>query len=81
MSQIVNSGDRKGSNYRDIKIAEKARGRGQATFTLVEQDLTTPETICFWIMRNIETAPDDKLVDALQAALVMRKADGRKHAD
>jgi len=81
MSQIVNAKDRNAANYRDLKCAEKARDRGQATFTLVEQDVTSPETICFWIMRNIETAPDDKLVDALQAALVMRQSPNRKHAD
>jgi hypothetical protein len=81
MSQIVNSGDKDGAHYRDLKIAEKARSRGQATFTLVEQDITSPKTICFWILENIETAPEDKLVDALQGALLMRKAQNRKHAD
>lgn len=65
----------------DKKCFEKAQAKGQQTFTLVEQDLSAPRTICFWIMENIETAPVGKLIDALQDALAMRAASVRKHAD
>jgi hypothetical protein len=81
MSQLVNSKDRAAAHYRDLKIAKKAQEKGQATFTLIEQDFSSPKTICFWIMENIETAPEDKLVDALAGALLMRASPNRKHAD
>lgn len=65
----------------DKECYEKALLRGQRTFTLVGQDLSSPGVICEWIKVNIETAPADKLFDALQAALVMRGQGGRKVAD
>jgi hypothetical protein len=63
--------DRKTMAYRDSKCYEKARERGQITFTLVEQDVTSTETICEWIKLNIWKAPPDKLAEALDAALEM----------
>ena len=65
----------------DEKCFSKAKARGEQTFTLVAQDITSPETVCFWIMRNIETAPEDKLRHALDDALRMRAAKFRKRAD
>lgn len=65
----------------DNRCAANAAKRGQDTFTLVEQDVSSPRTICFWIMENIETAPDQKLKDALNDALKFRKFTKRKHAD
>ena len=65
----------------DSQIFARAKTRGQRTFTLVEQDATAVECIAFWIMRNIETAPDDKLRDALERCLEMRKFTPQKHAD
>lgn len=59
----------------------KARQRGDLTFTLVGQDLLTPTVICEWIKQNIETAPPDKLRDALEQALEARRCGGRKRAD
>jgi len=58
-----------------------ATARGQRTFTLVEQDLTTPAVICEWIKLNIETAPAEKLIDALAIAIKMRNYPRREHAD
>lgn len=60
---------------------EKAMARGDETFTVVGQDLTSPAVICEWIKLNIETAPRAKLIHALERALVMRKTQNRKHAD
>jgi hypothetical protein len=65
----------------DTACFEKARTRGQQTFTLVAQDLTGPATIAEWIKLNIETAPAPKLRDALEDALRMREHPNRKHAD
>jgi hypothetical protein len=65
----------------DASCYERARARGYDTFSLTGGDLSSPKTICFWIMENIETAPMHKLIDALQHALVMRATLHRKHAD
>ena len=51
----------------------KAKARNQRTFTLVEQDRSTVETIAYWILQNIRTAPESKLHDALQVAIEMRE--------
>lgn len=66
---------------KDSKIYEKARRRGQKTFCLIEQDVTAVLTIAHWICFNIETAPDDKLRDALESCLQWRHYKGRKLAD
>jgi len=66
---------------RDYKCAERAKERDQQTFTLVEQDRSSPRTIAFWILENIETCPAAKLHDALEAAVLMRSACNRKDAD
>lgn len=50
----------------------KAVQKKQRTFTLVEQDRTSPRTILFWIMDNIENAPQGKLEDAFELAMAMR---------
>ena len=60
---------------------EKARKRGQMTFTVVEQDRTAVRTIGFWIMENLEHAPAAKLRLALEEAIEMREHPGRKWAD
>jgi hypothetical protein len=65
----------------DLKVQEKAKQREQQTFTLVEQDRSAPSTIAYWILQNIETAPAAKLYDALESAILMRAAKGRKDAD
>jgi hypothetical protein len=60
---------------------QRARKRGQQTFTLVSQDRTAPWTVCQCIAANIETAPEKKLIDALKDALAMRDQKDRKWAD
>lgn len=65
----------------DLDCFTKARARGQQTFTVVAQDRSSPRTICFWIMENIETCPAEKLIDALKDALAMREHPNRKAAD
>jgi len=57
---------------RDMNCYEKAVKRSQRTFTVVEQDISAPKTILFWIMENWETAPTFKLEDAFETAIAMR---------
>lgn len=50
----------------------KAKKNNEPTFTIRAQDKTSPAVIAKWIVSNIYTAPDDKLIDALRVALEMR---------
>lgn len=57
------------------KCYEKAKAKGQLTFTVVEQDLTAPLTILEWIRLQIDKqgagAPEHKLRDAFDDCLAM----------
>lgn len=66
---------------RDAGCFQKAQKRGQLTFTVVQQDKTSPQVICEWIKLNIETAPAAKLRDALESAIACRDFPNRKIAD
>jgi hypothetical protein len=65
----------------DDSCFEKAKVAGEQRFTLRAQDVTAPKCIAFWILENIETAPDDKLRHALDDALRARRWPNRKTAD
>ena len=65
----------------DQNCYEKAKARGERTFTLVGQDRSSPKIVVEWIKENIETAPAAKLREALEAALEMRDTKNRKSAD
>ena len=65
----------------EVECRQKAVKRNDLTFTLVGQDLSSPETIAYWILKNIETAPEEKLKGALDKAIRMRALLGRKKAD
>lgn len=57
----------------DNKCFEKARGRGQRTFTLVEQDVMAPCIIGEWIVYGIlHGVPREKLHAALDDACDFR---------
>lgn len=60
---------------------EKAKARGDETFTLVGQDLSSPRVICEWLKENIDKAPERKLREAFECALRMRTTRMRKSAD
>lgn len=64
--------DVKSAGRRDQNCYEKAKARGQLTFTVVEQDASAPETILAWIGLNLLTAPIPKLRDAFETMLAMR---------
>ena len=66
---------------KDRGVFERAKARGQRTFTLVEQDRTAPMAIVAWIFCNIESAPAEKLREALDDAIAMREWPNRKAAD
>lgn len=68
-------------NARDMNCYEKAMSRGQKTFTLVEQDMSSPFVIIEWIKCNIMTCPAQKLRDALETAIAMREFPKRKLSD
>lgn len=65
----------------DTGIHAKAKQRGQISFTLVEQDRSSVETIAHWIYLNIHTAPPEKLKNALDICLQMRDFAAVKNAD
>jgi hypothetical protein len=65
----------------DADCYAKAVKRGDYTFTLVGQDKSAPRVICEWISQNIETAPPEKLREALEKAIIMRTQWGRRNAD
>jgi len=56
----------------DNSCFEKAKARGQQTFTLVEQDASAARTILFWIMENLGKTPVEKLRDAFEDCLAFQ---------
>jgi len=68
-------------NLSDNECFRKAAARGDVTFTLVGQDVSSPKVICEWIKANIFTCPEDKLREALNRAIAMRNLSGARSAD
>lgn len=66
---------------RDNESSQKAKWNGENTFTLRAQDASAPTVIGEWIKQNIETAPEEKLHQALDIAIAMRERIARKAAD
>lgn len=50
-------------------------------FVLRAQDITAPHTILEWIKLNFHNCPEDKLREAFECALTMKKHKGRKQPD
>lgn len=65
----------------DHSCYAKGKAKGEQLFTLRSQDQTAPRVIAFWIMENIETAPEAKLRHALEDALRSRRWPTRKMPD
>lgn len=63
---------------RDGQCASKAAAREQLTFTLVEQDRSSPVVIAEWIKQNIMSCPAAKLYDALEVAIAIRESEVMK---
>lgn len=57
---------------KDCKTLAKV-GDNEDIFVLRGQDITAPRSIVRWIEFNLYTAPDDKLREAFECALRMRK--------
>lgn len=68
-------------NDKDAQVFVRAKQKDEQTFILRAQDLTAPKLVVLWIAENIESAPDEKLREAFERALLMRKCDHRKCAD
>jgi hypothetical protein len=68
-------------NDADTNCHAKAKARNQRTFTLVEQDRSTVETIAYWILLNIRTCPAEKLHKAIDDCVAMRDFPNQKNAD
>lgn len=69
------------NQWDEVTTRQKAIERNDLTFTLVGQDHSSPETIAYWILKNIESAPEEKLRGALDKAIRMRALPNRKAAD
>lgn len=50
-------------------------------FVIRARDAVSAETVCEWITKNINTAPPEKLREALDCAIAMRGYPGKKWAD
>lgn len=50
-------------------------------FVLRAQDESAAQTVVLWIARNLETAPEEKLLEAFHHALKMKAWSNRKTAD
>lgn len=69
------------------ELAEGAKGclakakDDEMLFILRAQDATAPKVVLHWIAKNFENTPEEKLREAFECALEMRKHSGRKQAD
>lgn len=50
-------------------------------FILRAQDMTSPTIVLEWIKLNFQTCPEEKLKEAFECALEMRRHSGRKQPD
>ncbi len=50
-------------------------------FILRAQDETAPKVVLHWIAKNFDTAPEDKLREAFECAMEMKKYPKRKKPD
>lgn len=50
-------------------------------FVLRAQDYSAPRIVLHWISKNFETCPDEKLREAFECALAMKKHPNRKPAN
>jgi len=68
--------------YIKTRIIEDPQRQGdEEVFPLLGHDFSSPSVVAFWILQNIDTAPAEKLREALACALKMRQTPGRKVAD
>lgn len=69
------------------ELAKNAKGcLAKATpdemlFILRAKDKSAPRVVLHWIAKNFENAPEEKLREAFECALEMKKYLGRKEAD
>jgi hypothetical protein len=56
-------------------------GEDEEMFTLRAQDITSPRIVLEWIKHNFESAGEEKLREAFECALRMKKHHSRKMPD
>lgn len=56
-------------------------GEDEMLFVLRAQDKSAPKVVLHWIAKNFETLEEDKLREAFEAALTMRRFRNRKDPD
>lgn len=72
---------------KEQELAEGAQGcfgkakDNEMLFILRAQDFTSPQIVLEWIKLNFNNCPDDKLTEAFNCALEMKKCSHRKSAD
>lgn len=50
-------------------------------FVLRAQDVSAPKVVLHWIAKNFDNASEEKLREAFECAIAMKKFKGRKNAD
>lgn len=65
----------------DFSSFEKGKEKGEQLFTIRAQDSTATRVIAFWILENIDYAPEGKLRHALEAAIRARRWPDKKRSD
>jgi len=69
------------------ELAEGAKGclakagDDEMLFILRAQDMSLPKIVLEWMKLNFFNCPDDKLREAFECALEMKKHKGKKYAD
>ena len=53
----------------------------EPVFVLRGQDVSSPNVVMEWISLNINTAPEEKLREAFECVMAMRKYQDKKIAD
>ncbi len=66
---------------KDSKGCFAKAGNNEMLFVLRAQDKTAPKVILHWIAKNFEDTPDEKLREAFECALEMKKHHSRKNPD
>lgn len=67
--------------YKDTDTCLKKAAPDEPLFVLRAQDASAPYIVMEWIKDNFENVPEEKLREAFELALKMKKWPNRKSAD
>jgi len=68
-------------SYKSTDTSIQKATENEMLFVLRAQDVSSPKLVLEWIKINFETVPEDKLREAFECALEMKKWPTRKQAD